>query len=165
LLAHRCFTSGLGWLSDDAWTHDYALAHGLTAGGVEAAYLTGYDAVFERLAQTLKSRARDVVDQMPAWELEIDAATGREDYGRALSLAREAAGLLDVELPVGPGEAEIGAEVQAVLGALGGLGPQGVLELGPCEDGRVTAAMRILVRASPVAFFAAPAPFRSWPAS
>ncbi|MCB9565570.1 MAG: AAA family ATPase, partial [Kofleriaceae bacterium] len=155
-LASACFENGLTWAGDDAWERDHAAALALATGAAEAAYLTGSAELLAGHIATIRARGADVLEQLPAWELEIDAAAGRGDFGGAIASARAAARLLGVEIPVAPDDAVIGAALERALGALQRLGPDGVRALRDADDPRVAAVMRILVRVSPVAFFAAP---------
>lgn len=155
-LAYACFADGRAFLPAEAWEEHYDLALALQTGCVEAAYLTAQWDEMEAGIGELKVRARDVLDQLPAWEVEIDASSGRQEYARAVQAAVEALALLGVELSPDPGMEEVGAAVERTMGVLGEVGTDGLLGLPDVSDPQVVAAMRIQVRTAPAAYFAAP---------
>ncbi|HVV82166.1 MAG TPA: hypothetical protein VHE35_03775, partial [Kofleriaceae bacterium] len=155
-LAFACHQRGLELAGPDAWTTAYERTRDLHAGAVEAAYLSAeWDAMAARAA-ALKAHARTALDQMIAWEVEIDACAGRHAYPAAIAAGRAALALLGVELPPVPGAAEIAAAVEGALGELMRLGPAALPGLPDADDPEVLAAMRLVVRLSPVAYFGQP---------
>ncbi len=155
-LAFSCFQAGIRLLPPNAWQTDYELALRLHAGAAEAAYLCGdWDALAAHVA-LVKAHGRTLSDQLPAWESQIDGCIARTEYVPALEAALEVLRLLGIELPAQPGEAEVGAEVQAAMAALGRVGVEGVQQLPLAGDARILAGMRILTRISSAAYFARP---------
>lgn len=153
-LALRCFEDGVALLPPDAWERDYETSLGLHAGAAEAAYLNAAWAVMdERIAQ-VKANSRSLVDQMPAWVVQIDALAGRHEYLAAIDAGLEVLALLGVHLPRDPDEASVGAAFGRALDDLTRVGPEGLAALPDARDPYVLAAMRIQVRLCPVAFFA-----------
>jgi predicted ATPase len=155
-LAYGCFRAGAGLLGPDAWSEDYALALALHGGAAETAYLS---AAFDQLdahVTAVKTNARTVLDQLIAWEVEIDAHIARRQYAPAVDAALTALRLLDVDLPASPGEAEVGAELQRAMEALARVGPDGMLAREPATSPAVVAAMRMQSRISSAAYFARP---------
>jgi predicted ATPase/serine/threonine protein kinase len=155
-LAFDCFEGGIGLLSDDAWERDYDLALRLHAGAVESAYLSANWPALERHTAEVKLRSRSVMDQLVAWEAEIDALAGRQEYLAAVGVGLTVLAMLGVELPGEPGEAEVGAAVQHTLERLTEIGPDGLRALPDLDDPEAAAATRIQVRLSPVAYFGKP---------
>jgi len=152
-LAFRCFEDGIELLPAQAWATAYDTALGLHAGAAEAAYLTASWPSMERRINEVKQHSRAVLDQMPVWEVQIDALTGKQDLIAAVDAGLEALGLLDVRLPREPGEQEVAAAFARALEGLTQLGPGGLEALADAHDPIVLAAMRIQVRLCPVAFF------------
>ncbi len=155
-LAFRCFETGIALLSDDVWTSDYELALGLFSGAAECAYLTAEWGAFDARAATLRARGRTVLDQLVAWELAIDAQIGRHEYVGAIETAREILALLEVDLPIDPDQAVVGAAFTRALASLQRVGPEGLAALPDVEDEKTAAAMRIQSRLSPAAYFGRP---------
>ena len=155
-LAHDCFRAGARLLDDGAWTDDYALALALHGGAAETAYLSGAFDELDQHVSVVKSHARTVLDQLVAWEVEIDAHIARRQYAAAVDAALAALLLLDVALPPDPGEAEVGAEVSAAMEALAKVGPDGMLALAPATSPEIVAGMRTQSRISSAAYFARP---------
>jgi len=155
-LASRCFEAGIRLLRDDAWDADYDLALGLQTGAAETAYLCGDWALMQARIEGVKANGRTVLDQLVAWEVEIDSLVGRQDYAGAVKTATRACGLLGVAIPDEPTEADVGGAIHGAMAALASLGPTGLDSLEDVSDPITGAAMRIQIRVAPAAFFAAP---------
>jgi predicted ATPase len=155
-LAFDCFLAGTRLLDASAWDTDYELALALHGGAAETAYLRAAWGELDAHVALVKARARTILDQLVAWEAQIDACIARNEYVPALDVALEALRLLDVDFPADPGEAEVGAELQRAMAALARVGPEGLAALPAADDPRVTAAMRIEARISSAAYFARP---------
>ncbi|MCB9574589.1 MAG: AAA family ATPase [Kofleriaceae bacterium] len=155
-LAFACFERGIALLAADARDAAYDLWLGLHAGAAEAAYLAGeWDALATRCAD-VKAGARTVLDQLVAWEVEIDARVGRREYGAAVDGGMAALRLLGVDLPADPGAAEVGAAFERALAALTAVGPEGLAAMPDVSDPTIAAATRLQVRLAPAAYFARP---------
>lgn len=155
-LAFECYRAATRLLEPAAWETDYALALAIFGGAAEAAYLSASWTELPALVAVVKSRGRTILDQLVAWEVQIDAHIARNQYAAAVSIALEALRLLHVELPDEPGEAEVGKELSAAMTALAGVGPEGFVALPLATDPEVLAAMRIESRISSAAYFAKP---------
>jgi predicted ATPase/serine/threonine protein kinase len=155
-LAFRCFEAGLALLPDDAWQSSYDLALGLCSGAADAAYLTADWATFDARIATLKTHAKTTMDQLGAWELQIDAQIGRHEYVAAIETACSVLRLLDFDLPADPDQATVQASFVRALGCLERVGPEGLAALADVDDVRIAAAMRIHIRVSPAAYFGRP---------
>ena len=155
-LAFDCFGAGATLLGAAGWDTDYELALALASGAAESAYLSSsWDAVEAHVA-TVKARGRTLLDQLDAWEVEIDAGIARRDYAGAVDSGLELLRLLGVDLPAHPGEAEVGEAFGAAMTSLAGVGPAGLMALGSAEDPEVVAAMRIEARIVSAAYFGRP---------
>lgn len=155
-LAFTCFEGGIELLDDEAWNDEYELRLGLSVGAVEAAYLSASWEAFDRRLDEVKRHGRTVTEQLPAWEAQIDAAVGRHSYVDGVEAAIEALGMLDVQLPADPTDAEVSAAIGATLPKLLEVGPAGLVALDELEDPRLLAATRLQVRVSPAAYFCRP---------
>lgn len=155
-LAFERYRAACRWLPESAWDEHYGLALAAWSGAAEAAYLAGAWSELDAFVDVVKKRGRTIFDQLPGWEVEIDALIARNEYGAATAAGLRALRLLGEELPEDPGEAEVGAAVTDAMKALGSIGAEGVMRLGPATDPRAVASMRIQSRISSAAYFAKP---------
>lgn len=155
-LAFDCFHRGAELLPGDAWDTDYALALALHGGAAEAACLSGLWADQRQHVQAVKAHGKTTLDQLVAWEAEIDACIARTSYVEAVDAAIDVLQLLGSPLPAHPGEAEVGAELQAAMAVLASKGPDGVLAQPAASDPVVAATMRIQSRVASAAYFSRP---------
>jgi predicted ATPase len=155
-LAFACFERGIALLPPDAWETSYQLALDLHSGAAEAAYLIAEWTAMEARCAAIKAHARTALDQIVAWEVQIDAFIGRHEYVAALDVGLQALSLLGVELPRDPGQADIVAAFERTLADLSTMTPESLSALPDVDDPTVAAAMRIQVRISPGAFFGKP---------
>lgn len=155
-VAYDCFEGGIALLAENAWHDDYELTLRLYGGAVESAYLCANWRALERHSAVVKARSRTLMDQLVAWETEIDAYAGRQRYNKALDAGLSVLSMLGVDLPRDPSEAAVGEAVQATLARLTEIGTDGLRALPDLEDPRAAAATRIQVRLSPAAYFGKP---------
>ncbi len=155
-LAFECYRAASQWIDDTAWESDYDLALAIHTGAAETAYLSASWGELDGFVQRVKTRGRTILDQISAWEVEIDALIARNQYEEAVRVALRALRLLHVELPDDPGQAEVEREVGAVMKVLDALGPDGMARLGVATDPAVLAEMRIESRIASAAYFAKP---------
>lgn len=156
-LAFDCFARGLALLPPDAWEASYQLALDLHSGAAEAAYLEANWDEMEARCAAIKRHARTALDQIVAWQVEIDANIGRHEYIAALDAGLSALSLLGVELPSDPAQADVAAAFERALAELSKMTPETLSALPDVDDPTVAAAMRIQVRLAPGAFFGKPA--------
>ena len=155
-LAFTCFEGGIALLPGGAWSAEYDLTLALHTGAAETAYLSAEWDVLDRRVAEVKAHGRTAMDQLVAWEVQIDALAGRHEYVEAVEIAMQALELLGVRLPRNPGDAEIGAAFQKALEGLTRVGPERLAAMPDVEDPQVAAAMRVQVRVSPAAYFGMP---------
>jgi predicted ATPase len=155
-LAFACFEGGIALLAAEAWTAEYDLALALHNGAAETAYLSAEWTALDTRVADVKAHGRTAMDQLVAWEVQIDALAGRHEYIAAVDTGMQVLELLGVSLPREPGEAEVGAAFQRALESLTRVGPEGLAAMADVDDPLVAAAMRVQVRVSPAAYFAKP---------
>ncbi|MFO0684487.1 MAG: AAA family ATPase [Sandaracinus sp.] len=156
-LAFECYRAASECLPADVWTSDYDLALAVHTGAAESAYLGAAWDQLDQFITSVKANGRTILDQLSAWEVEIDALIARNRYADAVRVALEALRLLNVALPEDPGPPQIGEELAAASAALATVGPAGLVQLGVATDPQIVAAMRIEARVSSAAYFAKPA--------
>ncbi len=155
-IARACFAAGIEALWPDAWTSHYATTLALHTGAAEASYLTAaWDEAATSVAE-IKAHARDVLDQMPAWTVQIDTCIAHLDYDGAVEAGLAALHLLGVDLPSHPAAADVGDAIGGTIAALNAIGPDRFRELAIAEDPHVQAAARILTRLGSAAYFGRP---------
>lgn len=155
-LAFARFEAGIALLPSDAWRSHYDLALDLHAGAAQAAYLSSEWAALDERVADVKSHGRTTMDQLPAWEAQIDALVGRHEYLAAVDVGMQALELLEVHLPRDPQQEDIVAVAVSTLTALQRIGAEGLEALPDVDDPVVAAAIRIQVRVSPAAYFGKP---------
>jgi len=156
-LAFDCFEAGIALLSESAWEADYELTMRLFQGSTSAAYLTASPAVLAQRIRDVKSHARSVLDELVAWQAEIDGLAGAHQYAAAVDAALEALARLDVHLPRDPSAGDVAAAVERTLARLVAIGPQALLDRPGVSSPLVSAATEVQVRVSPAAYFGKPA--------
>ncbi|MFO0607425.1 MAG: AAA family ATPase [Polyangiales bacterium] len=155
--AAEYFDAGIALLPGDAWSAHYELALGLHADAAECAYVNArFDQLAARVA-AVRDHARSLLDRTKALEIDMEGRMARDDLRGAVALALQALAQLGFPMPEAPGDAEIGAAVARAMGALAGLTPADIERLPDVADPAVAAAQRILVRASSLVYFVAPA--------
>ncbi len=153
------FLSGIEQLDASAWSEQAALANRLHSSAAEAAYLCSRFDVVEHHVEQVLAHTEDVLEQLVAREVAIDAAIAHTDYSGAVRLGFETLDRLGVPLPATPGEAEIGEALGRAGAALGKVGPEGFVQLADASEPRAVAAMRVLSRLSSAVYFANPSLF------
>lgn len=155
-LAFACFEGGIALLEADAWKTEYDLALALHTGAAETAYLSASWAALDARVADVKAHGRTPMDQLVAWEVQIDALAGRHEYIAAVDTGMQVLELLGVRLPRDPREEEIGAAFKHALESLTRVGPAGLAAMPDVTDPQVAAAMRVQIRVSPAAYFGKP---------
>ncbi len=155
-VAYECFRAATELLASADWDARYELALAAHNGAAEAAYLSAEWLSVDRHAALVQAHGKNVFDQLPAREAQIDAYTARREYVAAVDAGLAALKLLGVELPSDPGEAEVGAELQQAMASLARVAPIGLTKLKVATDEAVIAAMRLQTRISSAAYFARP---------
>jgi len=155
-LALSCIEAGIRFLGPDAWEQQYELALALHVGASEAAYASAAWLALEKYAGIVALKARDVLDQLPAREVEIDGWIARRDYGSAVMTALEVLELLGVDLPLQPTADDVSAAVKRASDALLRVGKDGLIALPDVADARVVAAMRTQTHIASATYFATP---------
>ncbi|MEZ4410968.1 MAG: adenylate/guanylate cyclase domain-containing protein, partial [Polyangiales bacterium] len=155
--AAEYFEAGIALLPDDAWSAQYELALALHADAAECAYVNArFDLLAARVA-AVRDHARTLLDRTKALEIDMEGRMARDDLRGAVSIALQALAQLGFPMPEAPGDAEVGAAVARAMKALEGLSPADIERLPDVTDPVVAAAQRILVRASSLVYYVAPA--------
>jgi predicted ATPase len=143
------FVAGLDRAAD---LGDARLSHELGVRRIEAMYLCGRFEEAERLAEAMLERTALPLDKAAVLEQLILAHTTQLRYRKALDTAVRALELLGEHVPGRPGTAQVMAELARTKLALAGRRMDSLRAL-PHGDERKLAAMRILMLATPPAYF------------
>lgn len=155
-LALGCLQAGAMLLGPEGWSEHYELALALHGEAAEAAYLSASWGELNHHVEQVKHHGKTVLDQLIAWEAQIDAFIARNDYVAAVDTALEVLRMLGVKLPAMPTEAEVGAEIQRTTDALSRLRPEELATLPLATDPTVAAIMRIQSRIGSATYFGRP---------
>ncbi len=144
------FVAGLDRAAD---LGDARLSHELGVRRIEAMYLCGRFEEAERLAEAMLERTELPLDKAAVLEQLILAHTTQLRYRKALDTAVRALELLGEHVPGRPGTAQVMAELARTKLALAGRRMDSLRALPRMVDERKLAAMRILMLATPPAYF------------
>lgn len=94
--------TGLTFLAESDWEQHYLLSLNLHTEAAEMAYLTGEYVLMEQLSERILSRAKNLLDKVKIYEVNIAAYATQGNYTKALDTGLFALGLLGVKLPSQP---------------------------------------------------------------
>ncbi|MBK6579471.1 MAG: AAA family ATPase [Sandaracinaceae bacterium] len=155
-VAYAFAQAGLARQPQDGFERDYRLTADLHLEAAESAFLTGDYAAMERELDTLLKGARDVFDEVRAYEIRVVAQNARNDLVGAMQACLDALAKLGIVLDVKPTQ---GAVVSHLLRTKLALRGKSVEELSalPASRGRhEQAASRLLMSLIGPAYYASP---------
>lgn len=97
--AARYFAIGIELLPEGAWNEFYELTFNLKLKSAETAYLSGDFATSERLYPEIQQHALTVLDQIDAFEVQIEQYQLQGRYREALEIQKEGLALLGWPIP------------------------------------------------------------------
>lgn len=158
-LAAEYASMGLTLLGKDGWQQHYDLTLALSELAAEAAYLHSAIGTMESLVESILTHASHPLDQVRAYEIQIQAYTSHNRLLDALSTARKALARFDIHFPESPQPEDIQAAFQdlAQETALFKVSEFGNLPV--MVDQQQLAVMGIAASMIPAAYIAAPALF------
>jgi len=138
------------------WDDDYDTMLGLHVDGAEAAYLSGHFDQMEAWSDAVVEHAASVLDQVPVYEVRIQAYMAQDTRLKAVKVAEEVLTLLDVRFPPHPNKWHLwwGLRRARRLVARGEVA--NLIELAEMEDPHHLAAVRILSRVLSATYQARP---------
>jgi predicted ATPase len=151
--ALRYLTVGADLVGEDGWRTDPGLAFELNLHRAEASFLSGRFAEAEALAERLLERAASPLDKVRVLELLILDHTIKLEYRKAIDDAVRALALLGEPVPGRPGKAQLVVELARAKLALAGKTIEDLKALPRMADPYKLAAMRVLMLATPPAYF------------
>ena len=152
-LAVQLYSQGIRLLGASAWNEHYDDCYELHSKLAESLCLTADYAGALTLLEEAARHARPGADLWKLHALQVVVCVNKGDMRAALEYARPAAAMLGIRVaaPDAPAEAQLDAEIAAILRQLEGRDVDGLLELPPMTDPAMIAAMSTVVQCLPAA--------------
>ncbi len=153
LLASTLLATALELLGEEAWNHDYEVAHAAHLLKAECAY--GAQQIEEafRLIDVVEAHSRDPLDRALARDLKVLILTSLNRMDEAITQGIETARLLGIEIP--PDESVLGRTIRAEMAALGaalsGRSIESLVDLPQMTNRHALALLNTLYRIIPAA--------------
>ena len=147
---------GLKWLGTDGWKMQYETALALNVEAAEAAYLYGQFEEMETLVSAVVQNAKEVLDQVKAYEVKIQSYIAQRKLREAIDIALDILKLLGVRLPKNPNKFDVLLGLVKTKLRLAGKPIENLLALPEMTAPDKKAAMRILNSIVSATYFIAP---------
>jgi predicted ATPase len=154
--ASHYLRTGLEMLGLDAWSTAYDLTLALHQEHAESSYLAGQSAEMARSCGEVIAHGRTLLEQVPAYQLELTAHIARNEVPRALAVARQVLRKLGVKLPSRVNDGKLALRIARTTWRMRNETPQSVLARPPMRDARLRCAMQILAQAAAPAYLSSP---------
>ncbi|GGA23487.1 ATP-binding sensor histidine kinase [Okeania sp. KiyG1] len=138
------FNRGMALLGNDPWQQQRELAFYFSENIAEAAFLSGDFAMARAIVSSIKQEAENFLEEIKAWEIEIQIAQARGEQLQCLKIALSVLQQLGVELPEYPTEEDIQQGLRDTDTALNGTEVADIAKLPPMENREIKAATEIL---------------------
>lgn len=158
--AHRYLNVALELLPATAWQDLYQLTLDLYLEGVEVEYASNHSDRAQSLAQTIRNHAKDVLNLVKVYEIEVQHLISQNQMGEAIDVALQGLSLLGISLPQEQEQLAAATERLSVE-----LSPWRGQKIGELEnlptmtDPYRYAALRMLVTVTPPVFIGRPSLF------
>lgn len=153
--AIRYLEAGLEYIKND-WSGHYQLVLNLHSNLAEAYYLIGQYDLMDRSISEVKKNGRELLDQVPALKLEIEALKSQNDLYSAVEKGLEVLAKLNVRLPYQPGKLQVLVQLAITRIKMLGKKPASLIELKQMSDPYMLAALQVLVSIGPAIYWASP---------
>lgn len=151
--ALKYISAAMSLLATDAWQSQYALAYELHKARAELEYLNGDFELAEAFIEALLPQAHTPLEKAEIYDLQITVCTLRQQYPRAMQIAKNALALLDVELSPPDMTAACTAEVSEIDKIVDGQDLIALCDALPAPTNpKHQATLRLLATVSPLAF-------------
>ncbi|NJN73729.1 MAG: serine/threonine-protein kinase PknK, partial [Limnothrix sp. RL_2_0] len=154
--AYDYFTLGINLLNDGSWQTHYELTWTLHKFAAETAFLSGNFTKMKQYANISLVQAKNLLDQIPIYEIKIQALIAQNQLMDAVHLGLETLKLLDVCFPEVLTPEAFSQGLTEIRRSLEGRPIASLLELPVMTHPESLAAMQILLRLSAVMVIAAP---------
>ncbi len=138
------FETGLAFLDESGWAKRYPLSLSIHQEALEAAYLCGHYSRMAELAAVVHQQAMTLVDEIPAYEIEIKALTTQGRLLQGAHLGLEVLARLGLKIPKEPTPEETGAQFMKTVASLEQCRIENIASLPVMTAPERLACMRIL---------------------
>lgn len=152
--ACELFRAGSKLLGPTAWETEYDRAFTLQLELAESHYLASELEAASAGFSTLMSQARTPAQKATVIAMQATLASLTSQHAEAIRVGLQGLRLLGVEIPITVGQAEIGAEIGAVMQLLVGRKPSELLALSKMKDPNVELSIGLLAAISASAYMA-----------
>ena len=158
--AYEYLQVGLSLLADDSWQNEYDLTLQLHIAAAEAGYLSNEFVEMSRLVKVILANARDLMDKVKAYEVEIQAKITQNELLEAVQTALPVLELLGVKFPANPTRVRhVLPQLLRTQLALRGRTMDDLAKLPEMSDPHTLTVIRVTSRVFSPAFRAAPSLF------
>jgi predicted ATPase/tRNA A-37 threonylcarbamoyl transferase component Bud32 len=157
--AYEYLQTGLSLLAADSWQSDYDLTLALYIAAAEAAYLSNDFGEMSRLVKVILDNARDLMDKVKAYEVEIQSYITQNRLLEAVQTALPVLELLGVKFPANPNRRHVLPQLLRTRWALRGKTMDDLATLPDMTDPHTLTVIRVTSRVFSPAFRAAPSLF------
>jgi diguanylate cyclase (GGDEF)-like protein/PAS domain S-box-containing protein len=147
---------GLIFLTEEGWHEQPDLTLKLYSLAAELAYLTGNFEEMEKRAAEVLQQTLTPLDQIPIYEIKIQAYAAQGQFTKALEVVRQALSKLNFNFPQKPTPIEIETAASELTSKLINLSIEDLVNLPSMSDSRALAIMRILSSSVAPAYITAP---------
>jgi predicted ATPase/signal transduction histidine kinase/ActR/RegA family two-component response regulator len=151
--AMRFLRAGLAFMPSAAWREHYELMREMCLATVEVAYLAGAFDLARELSDVLLANARELLDKIEVYDLQITSYLNQNQPGAALELSLDVLAMLDFEVPREPAVMLAREQILRKQLALDDAGFEALEQLPELTDRHQLAILRILIRASGPTYF------------
>ncbi len=155
-VAFHYLMTGMTLLGEDGWSHHYSLMLALTTTTAEIAYLSGNFDQLDTLLQQGLAHARNDIDKVPLYLVQIDTYSAQGQRMEAVQTALTVLEYFGISFPLTPQKAHIVFNLLKTRFLLKGRSLKGLQSLPAMENPRSLALMEILTRTFSHAYFVAP---------
>jgi predicted ATPase/signal transduction histidine kinase/serine/threonine protein kinase len=138
------FNRGMALLGNDPWQQQRELAFYFSNNIAEAAFLSGDFAKAISFISTIKQEADNILEEIKAWEIEIQIAQARHEQVQCLKIGLSVLQQLGVELPEYPTPEDVQLQLQYLDTALAGIEVGDIAKSPPMQNPEIEAAMAIM---------------------
>lgn len=154
--AFNCLQVGMRLLGERGWQTEYELTLALYVEAIEAAYLSGDFEQMERLTEIVRQQEKTVLDKVKVIEVKIIALIAQSQLDQAIETGLEILKQLGVRLPRKPNILNILIGFLETKLVMVGKRIEDLADLPQITDPYRLAAIHILSRIAPPAFFSSP---------
>ena len=154
--AEKYLAAGIELLPADAWRSSYDLALALHSERAEVAYIAGQFDVASVQADLVLEHARELLDRVPIYNVQIGMGVARNEYVEATYRGLEVLQHFGIKFPRSPTTRHILAGLVRTKLVLRGRTPSALVQLPEMTDPQARAAMEILMKTATNAYWGVP---------